>query len=141
MQSSAKRVFRATRLDELPEIAAHVAQLMPAKGVVLLEGEMGAGKTTFIRALCKVLGVVDEVSSPTYSLVNEYHSASGVKVYHFDLYRLDDPSELLAIGVEEYFAEPALCLIEWPDRLGYLRPDDALVIGVEDCGDYREISL
>jgi tRNA threonylcarbamoyladenosine biosynthesis protein TsaE len=141
MQSSAKRVFRATQLTELPEIAVHVAQLLPARGVILFEGEMGAGKTTFIRALCQVLGVVDEVSSPTYSLVNEYHSASGMKVYHFDLYRLHDPSELLAIGVEEYFTEPALCLIEWPDRLGYLRPNDAIVIGIEDCGDYREISL
>jgi tRNA threonylcarbamoyladenosine biosynthesis protein TsaE len=141
MQSSAKHVFRATRLDELLDIARQVTKLLPPSGVILFEGEMGAGKTTFIRALCQVLGVVDEVSSPTYALVNEYHTAFGFKVYHFDLYRTEDPSDLLGIGVEEYFAEKALCFIEWPDRLGYLQPADAVVIAVEDCGDYREISL
>jgi len=141
MRSSAKHVLRATQLDELLEIARQVAQVLPATGVVLFEGEMGAGKTTFIRALCQVLGVVDEVSSPTYALVNEYHTALGFKVYHFDLYRTEGPSDLLGVGVEEYFAEKALCFIEWPDRLGYLQPADAVVIAVKDCGDYREISL
>lgn len=141
MRLSAKHVFRASQLNELLEIARQVAKLLPPNGVILFEGEMGAGKTTFIRALCQALDVIDEVSSPTYALVNEYRTSSGLKVYHFDLYRLDDPSDMLGIGIEEYFAEKALCFIEWPNRLGYLRPADAVVIGVEDCGDYREISL
>jgi tRNA threonylcarbamoyladenosine biosynthesis protein TsaE len=141
MQTSAKHVFRAQQLDDLPHIAREVVQLLPASGVVLFEGAMAAGKTTFIRALCAELGVIDEVSSPTYALVNEYHTLSGVKVYHFDLYRIEDPGDLLNIGIEEYFVEEALSLVEWPDRLGYLMPENALVICVEDCGDYRQISL
>lgn len=138
---SEQHIFRVNQEDELPSVAREIARLLPEAGVVLFDGVMGAGKTTLIRELCKVLGVVDEVSSPTYSIVNEYLTKSGSRLYHFDLYRINNPEELLDIGIEEYLAQRALCLIEWPDRLGYLEPDNALRVCVEDCGQYRQISL
>jgi tRNA threonylcarbamoyladenosine biosynthesis protein TsaE len=128
-------------LSALPDVARRVAEQLPTRGTVLLEGEMGAGKTTLIRALCAVWGVDDDVSSPTYALVNEYRTATGVTVYHFDLYRLDDPEEALAIGIEEYFDADALSLVEWPERLGWLRPHEAYVLRIEDHSGLRTISL
>ena len=128
-------------LSALPDVARRVAQALPARGTVLIEGEMGAGKTTLIAALCAVWRVEDDVSSPTYALVNEYRTAAGGTVYHFDLYRLDDPEEALAIGIEEYFADDALSLVEWPERLGWLRPDDAWVLHIEDMEGLRTIRL
>jgi tRNA threonylcarbamoyladenosine biosynthesis protein TsaE len=128
-------------LAALPDAARSVADLLPSRGTVLFEGEMGAGKTTLIAALCAVWGVDDDVSSPTYALVNEYCTAAGGTVYHFDLYRLDDPEEALAMGIEEYFADDALSLVEWPERLGGLRPEDAWVLHIEDREGLRTIRL
>lgn len=81
------------------------------------DGEMGAGKTTLVKAICKELGVIDEVNSPTYSIVNEYETKSGVKVYHFDFYRIKDIEEAYQIGVEEYFESGCICIIEWPNKI------------------------
>lgn len=128
-------------LAALPDAAQRVAEVLPTNAIVLLEGEMGAGKTTFIRALCAVWQVEDEVSSPTYALVNEYRTAAGVRIYHFDLYRLDDPEEALSIGIEEYFADDALSLVEWPERLGWLLPHGAWVLRIVDSDGLRTISL
>lgn len=133
--------YVANSLEELQEIAADLAQRLPKKGVVLLEGEMGAGKTTLVAALCRAWGIQDPVGSPTYALVHEYHGKEGRVIYHFDLYRLESPEEALDFGIEDYFSETALSLVEWPDRLAYLRPEDALIIRVDDCGGKREISL
>lgn len=128
-------------LEELQEVADDLARRLPTKGVVLLEGEMGAGKTTLVAALCRAWGVADPVGSPTYALVHEYRGAAGRVIYHFDLYRLESPEEALDFGIEDYFSEAALSLVEWPDRLAYLSPENAMVIRVEDCGGKREISL
>lgn len=132
---------QVTGLDELPAAAMALAQHLPEHGAVLFYGEMGAGKTTLIKALCKALDVVDEVSSPTYALVNEYKTRSGRTVYHFDLYRLNEPEEALDIGFEEYLADDALSLIEWPERLGPYRPDAAFRVDVEDLLEYRQLTL
>ncbi len=129
------------QIDQLPAVAGDLIKHLPTSGAVLFYGEMGAGKTTLIKALCKALDVVDEVSSPTYALVNEYKTRSGHTIYHFDLYRLNDPEEVLDIGFEEYMADNALSLIEWPERLGPYRPDAALRVDVEDHGEYRRVSL
>jgi len=85
-------------------------------------GEMGAGKTTIIKALCEQLGVMDKISSPSFSLVNEYVTSKGDKVFHFDFYRLNKTSEAFDLGYEEYFYSGALCLIEWPEKIEQLLP-------------------
>ncbi|KAA9339690.1 tRNA (adenosine(37)-N6)-threonylcarbamoyltransferase complex ATPase subunit type 1 TsaE [Hymenobacter busanensis] len=123
-------------LTALPAAAAQLGAVIEAANcpVVLLEGEMGAGKTTLIRALCAVLGVRDEVSSPTFSLVNEYRNAQNRPVYHFDFYRIDSVDEALRIGAAEYFDSGYLCLIEWPSRVAPLLPPDRLLVTVEVTG-------
>jgi tRNA threonylcarbamoyladenosine biosynthesis protein TsaE len=89
---------------------------------IRLQGAMGAGKTTFVRALGELLELTDEVSSPTFSIIQEYHSQGGLRVIHMDLYRIQDQAELFNIGVEDYFYSGDFCLVEWPERLGTLAP-------------------
>ena len=95
-------------------------------------GEMGAGKTTLSKALGKALKVVDEVQSPTFSIVNEYMTDTGETVYHFDFYRLESEEEAEAIGVEEYFYSGNYCLLEWPQKVASLLPEEFLRIDIED---------
>jgi tRNA threonylcarbamoyladenosine biosynthesis protein TsaE len=97
----------------------------------VFQGQMGAGKTTLIKALSNEFGVEDEVSSPTFGIVNEYSSQSGQKIYHFDFYRLDDPEEALDIGIEEYFYSGSYCWIEWAEKVAQFIPDDFLLIKIE----------
>lgn len=98
--------------------------------IFLFEGEMGSGKTTFIAELCRQLGAHDDFGSPTFSIVNEYSSAEGNPIYHFDLYRLETPQEVLDMGAQDYFDSGALCLVEWPDRLGSLAPEEARIVEI-----------
>lgn len=107
--------------------------------VFAFDAPMGAGKTTFIAEVCRQLGVADDSGSPTFSILNEYGAADGSPIYHFDFYRLDSPAEALDMGVEDYLYSGNLCLIEWPDRLGTLLPEDAVVvrITVGDDGSRR----
>lgn len=83
----------------------------------IFDGEMGAGKTTLIKSICKNLGVIDEVSSPTFSIVNEYKTVNGKTVYHFDFYRIKSIEEVYDMGVEDYFSSGNICLIEWPEKI------------------------
>lgn len=96
----------------------------------LLEGEMGVGKTTLIKAVCAVLGVKDTVQSPTYALVNEYRTADGETLYHFDFYRIKHESEALDMGLEEYLDSGAYCFIEWPSKIPSLLPANYLKISI-----------
>jgi tRNA threonylcarbamoyladenosine biosynthesis protein TsaE len=98
--------------------------------VIAFSGEMGAGKTTFIQALCRNLGVTTEVNSPTFSLVNQYYTQEGHSIFHFDLYRIEDPAELFDMGYEEYFFSGELCFIEWPEKASHLIPDEALRVEI-----------
>ncbi|GAA4024333.1 tRNA (adenosine(37)-N6)-threonylcarbamoyltransferase complex ATPase subunit type 1 TsaE [Hymenobacter glaciei] len=111
-------------LAELPTAAAELRAAIAETGclVVAFEGEMGAGKTTLIRALCAALGVADDVSSPTFALVNEYRDGYNKAVYHFDFYRIDSEDEAERIGASEYFYSGYLCLVEWPARVAALLP-------------------
>ena len=112
-------------LENIAEAADRFIEATQGKGIYLFDGEMGAGKTTFIAEVCRQLGADDDFGSPTFSLVNEYIDRHGNPIYHFDFYRIDSPREAFDMGVEDYFESGALCLVEWPDRLGPLTPADA----------------
>ena len=121
---------RKFRLGELPEVAKEFIDAMGNDRIFLFEGEMGAGKTTFIAEVCRLMGADDDFGSPTFSLVNEYADSEGNPIYHFDLYRIDSPQEALDMGAEEYFNSGEICLVEWPDRLGSLVPEEAKVVKI-----------
>lgn len=109
-------------LDELDVVARRLLAEGRNQSVWLFEGEMGTGKTTLIKALCRALGVVSMVQSPTFSIVNEYTTHEGHSIYHFDCYRLRNAAEALDIGIEEYFDSDNYCFIEWPERITTLWP-------------------
>jgi len=114
-------------LDNLSEIATAIIATVKNK-TVLFYGEMGVGKTTLIKEICKQLGVVDTISSPTFSLVNEYKTAKEATVFHFDFYRITDPEEALDMGIEEYLYRNDWCLIEWPQNVENLLPLESVEI-------------
>lgn len=130
-----ERTIKTRSLEDLPEAARKFLNEAGAVPVVAFSGELGAGKTTFIQELCRALGVVQEVNSPTFSLVNEYFTESGDPVYHFDLYRIEDPSELFDLGYEEYFYSGQRCFIEWPEKAMHLIPESALTVRISVPGD------
>jgi len=110
-------------LDEIGAAAKQLLAQDPAK-VILFNGEMGAGKTTFIKQVAKALGVSDTTASPTFSLINEYLAESGELLYHFDVYRLKDENEALDVGIEEYLYSGNWCFIEWAEKIPNLVPQD-----------------
>ncbi|MFN5421958.1 MAG: tRNA (adenosine(37)-N6)-threonylcarbamoyltransferase complex ATPase subunit type 1 TsaE [bacterium] len=116
-------------LSALPSIALQLASLLNDKKVICFEGDLGAGKTTLIKSLCQVLGVQDAVSSPTFSLVNEYLAIGDTgssTIFHIDLYRLNNEEEAIAAGIEEHLYSGSICLVEWPQRAPGIIPLDAL---------------
>ena len=128
----------------LEEIDAAAAKVIAAglKNIVLFHGTMGAGKTTFIKALAKQLDIQDIASSPTFSLVNEYIAGNGKPVYHFDLYRLNTEEEAYDMGIDEYFYSGSLCLIEWPEKTPNLIPLDHTGITIKQLPNgLRHITL
>ena len=126
--------------EALPEAVKMLLNYAPQARVIAFYGEIGAGKTAFIQALCRHLGVKEEVASPTFSIVNEYEYMGFVKgeahrVFHMDLYRLKSTEEALQIGIEDYLYTGAYCLIEWPELIEDLLPEDAVRIKLEIIGD------
>jgi tRNA threonylcarbamoyladenosine biosynthesis protein TsaE len=117
-------------LDELELVAQKVIDQHPSK-VILFHGEMGVGKTTLIKQLCKTLGVTSTTSSPTFSLVNEYEKIDNQVVYHFDFYRLKNEMEALDMGADDYFYSGNWCFIEWAEKIPSLIPDEHAVIIIE----------
>jgi|SRR4051812_33074202 len=129
-----------TDLSELPAVAKQLLQSFDGEKVVAFHGAMGAGKTTLIKALCEALGVVDTVSSPTFSIVNEYRTVKGEKIYHFDFYRIKSVDEAYDMGYEEYFYSKAYCFIEWPEKIGELMPLNYEKVSIELKGEKRVIT-
>lgn len=119
---------------ETKELAKTLAESLQKGQILCLDGEMGVGKTIFAKGLCEALGVTEHVSSPTFTLVNEYEGRN-CPVYHFDLYRIEEPEELFAIGFEEFIDGRAIVLIEWPERAGELLPDGRMEILLERAGE------
>lgn len=133
--------FISRSTDDLDKIAEGILALLEDKRIFAIYGAMGAGKTTFTKRLCKALGVVDNVSSPTFSLVNEYQSSNGIPVYHFDFYRIQNMEEAMDIGPEEYFDSGSTCLIEWPELIEPLLPADCVKIRITHEDAYRRFTL
>jgi tRNA threonylcarbamoyladenosine biosynthesis protein TsaE len=125
-------------LDEIENIARELIAQKPNK-VILFHGEMGAGKTTFIKQLAKELGVTEATSSPTFSLVNEYQTTDNQAVYHFDFYRLKTEMEALDMGVEEYLYSGNWCFIEWAEQIPNLIPETHSVITIQELADGKRL--
>lgn len=124
------RSLTISSLQELDTAAVRFLELAGEHTVIAFSGELGAGKTTFIQAICRTLGVDVEVNSPTFSLVNEYFTPEGNSIFHFDLYRIETPEELFDMGYEEYFYSGSMCLIEWPEKARKLVPENALWVKI-----------
>lgn len=129
-------------LDKIDEAALEFIRAMGDNTVFAFHGDMGAGKTTFIKAICENLGVSDTINSPTFAIVNEYRSDSGELIYHFDFYRINKIEEVFDFGYEDYFYSGSLCFIEWPEKVDTLLPKDTVnvYVKVQEDGS-REVSL
>ena len=112
-------------------VAEQVIDALDGRSVVALFGPMGAGKTTLVSAIMEHLGSADTVTSPTFALVNQYYTADNQPVYHFDFYRINSLAEAFDMGYEEYFYSGDLCLVEWPEKIEGLLPDDVMVVRIE----------
>ena len=122
-------------LEDLPKVAEAVIESLDGRSVVAFFGPMGAGKTTLISAIMEYLGSADTVTSPTFALVNQYYTAVQEPVYHFDFYRINNLSEAFDMGYEEYFYSGDLCLVEWPERVEELLPEDVMVVRITPLGE------
>lgn len=127
-------IFEIDGLDDLPKAAKFLIDHLDSHSIVAFYGRMGAGKTTLIAELIKHLGSKDTATSPTFSIVNRYDTDGG-PVYHFDFYRINRPEEAFDIGYEEYFYSGDLCLVEWPEKIESLLPDDTLRVHLAVTGD------
>ena len=123
-------MLKIENLDQIQAVAKEFISYIKEKKVFAFYGSMGAGKTTFIKALCEELGSPDIVTSPTFTLVNEYLTESGNVVYHFDFYRIKEKEEAFDFGFEEYLDSGHLCFIEWPEKIESLLPDSAIKVRI-----------
>lgn len=116
--------------EQLNEVAEALLSSLDGRTVVALRGEMGAGKTTLIRAVAEALGASDQVTSPTFALVNQYESGNGERIFHFDFYRIEDEREAFDLGYEEYFYSGDLCFVEWPEKIEGLLPEELMEVRI-----------
>lgn len=142
LDAAIEKTFDIHSKADLPKVALETVPFLAENPIVLFEGDMGAGKTTFIKAICGALGVTENISSPTFSIVNEYRCAAGKPVFHFDFYRINNEQEALDIGALEYFDSGNICLIEWPGQVPNLVPEHYLQISIiAGEGENRRITL
>lgn len=135
------RDWKVTDESMLPKVAAEVLDSIGDKRVILLSGDLGAGKTTLVKAFCRLLGVEEQVQSPTFSIVHEYHNLNNEPVYHFDFYRLKNAEGALDLGYEEYLYSGYFCFIEWPGQVAGLEWPPFAEVEISHDGEGRKISL
>lgn len=134
-----EKIYTINHLSELPQLARELLADYKNERIFAFCAPMGAGKTTFIKVLCETLGVTDTISSPTFSLVNEYHTTDNTKIFHFDFYRIKSVSEAYDMGYEDYFYSNAYCFIEWPERVEELLADNYVKITIRIEQDEQRI--
>lgn len=122
-------------LNEIKDTATALLKKANTNKVFAFHGEMGTGKTTFIHALCEAMGVTDTISSPTFSIINQYKSTDGQTIYHMDLYRIKDEEEAMNAGVEDCLYSGNICLVEWPEKAPGVFPEDTLHIAISSLDD------
>ncbi len=118
-------------LSQLDTVADAILSNLNGRNIVLLQGEMGAGKTTLVNAIASELGSTDSVSSPTFAIVNQYLTPNERSIFHFDMYRIEKVEEALDFGIEEYLDSGELCLIEWSERIAELLPDNCMEVKIK----------
>lgn len=127
-------------LDHIDDAAEVFLSMIGDDRIFALNGKMGVGKTTFVKAVCKILKVPDSVNSPTFAIINEYHSdKKNTWIYHFDFYRIKNLSEVYDIGVMDYFDSGNLCFIEWPEKIAEILPEEAVSINMVENSDGSRI--
>lgn len=127
--------------NQLQEVAKAILEAYPQERIFGFYGEMGTGKTTLIKEICKVLGVTDITSSPTFAIVNEYWTDNGQPLYHFDFYRIDEPADATRIGFEEYLYSGSYCFIEWTEKVESILQDDFIPIRIERVDDSTRLFI
>ena len=133
--------IKISNLDSIKEAASAFVQQIGDRKVFAFYGSMGAGKTTFVKAICEELGVEDVITSPTFAIINEYHAHDNV-IYHFDFYRIKKLEEVYDMGYEDYFYSGSLCFIEWPELIEELLPEDAVKVSIkENLDGSRTVTL
>ena len=128
-----EKIIEIKSLDELDMVAQTVLDSLEGRSVVALDAPMGAGKTTLISRIAHLLGAEDDVTSPTFAIVNQYEGER--TIYHFDMYRIERVEEALDFGSEEYLSSGELCLVEWPEKIEPLLPEDTMVVKIEILSD------
>ena len=132
------KIINVKNLEDLPRAASELIESLNGHTIIALHGTMGAGKTTLIREIASQMGVVDNVTSPTFAIVNQYNTADDSRIYHFDFYRIEKVEEAYDFGYEEYFFSGDLSFVEWPERIAELMPEDTLNITIELTEDNNE---
>ncbi|MBP1640218.1 MAG: hydrolase [Bacteroidetes bacterium] len=134
--------FKIKSLDTIRDTAREFINNMGERTVFAFYGTMGAGKTTFVKAVCEELGVKDVVNSPTFAIINEYEVNGKAPIFHFDFYRINKPEEAFDFGYEDYFYSGSICFIEWPEKIEALLPENCVKVTIEELADgSREIEV
>lgn len=132
---------KISSIQDIEKIAINLIKQFPNHRIFALYGKMGAGKTTFIKAICSVLGSTDNVTSPTFALINEYNSADLSSIFHFDFYRIESMEEAYDLGYEDYLYSGSYCFIEWPEMIEPLLPENIVKIKIEVQADESRVIL